>query len=178
MSNDLIIRLQPFMRKSKVYEALFDIQLNELNDRSIAINDLEKQLTISTATWALEIYERATGLPVDSSKPLSERRSRIKAKLRGVGKVDSELIKSVVSSWTGGTTEVEFDNGTITIRFIDSIGIPENMSDVQIALEEIKPAHLAILFVFIYNSWATVSLKTWGELELFTWEEVLSSNIN
>lgn len=165
------------MRKSKVYQEIFKVQAEQLHTRSEAVKDLKKQLRVDTATWALEIYERAAGLVVDTTKPLSERRSRIKAKLRGVGKVDSELIKLVVSSWTGGIIDVDFSDSVITLKFIDPVGIPENMIDVYLAVDEIKPAHLAVIYEFIYNIWANVAQLTWGELEQYTWEEVLSSNI-
>lgn len=168
----MINRLQPFMRNSKIYENLFDVQSVELTDRADAIEDLKQQILISTATWALEVYERAVGLPVDNTKPLAERRSRIIAKLRGVGKVDAQLIKNVVSSWTGGTTDVQFGDGTITIRFIDTIGIPENMSDVELAIEEIKPAHLSFVIEYIFNTHAQLSAFTHAQLSAFTHDQL------
>jgi len=174
MSNDytMINRLQPFMRKSKIYKAIFNAEASQLLQKEELIADLQKQLNIDTATWGLSIYEKELGIFVDNTKPLSERRSRIKAKLRGVGKVDAALIKITISSWTGGLVDVEFINSKIIIKFIDVIGIPENMSDVQAIIEEIKPAHLAVLYEFIFNTYNTLAQFTHDYLSQYTHDQL------
>lgn len=173
----MIKTLQPFMQKSQIYKEIFKSQSEQLHAREDEIKDILNQVFLDTATWGLEIYERALLIPVDRNKPLSERRERIKAKLRGQGKVGVDLIKSTIGSWVGGTVDVLFEDSTIKITFVDLIGIPQNINDVMIAMEEIKPAHLAVMYTYKYNTWASVANKTWGELEQYTWGQVLSSNI-
>lgn len=179
MSNELemLKTLQPFMRKSKIYQEIFKAQSEQIHNREEAVVDLKKQLTIDTATWGLEVYERALAIPVDKQKPSTERAERIKAKLRGQGRVGIDLIKSTVGSWAGGTVDVIFENSTITITFVDLIGTPKNIEDVKIAVEEIKPAHLAVLYVFLYNIWSTVAEVDWQYLTDYTWKQVLEENI-
>ncbi len=179
MSNPLEIlkRLQNFMRKSKIYEEIFKAQLEEVNKRVDALDDLQKQMNIDTATWALETYEKELGLVVDPLKPLSERRSLIKAKLRGVGKVDADLIKTVVSSWTNGTVDVKFENSTIKIRFINLLGIPENMEDVKFSIEEIKPAHLAVLYQYLFNTHNILSQFTHDQLSAYTHNQLREEEV-
>lgn len=63
------------------------------------------------------------------------------------------------------------------IIFNDKVGTPSNMQDVYDALNEIKPAHLIFSFEFKYNKWIDVSVKTWQELEAYTWKQVLDYRI-
>lgn len=177
-SEEMILRLPPFMRKSEIYRKIFEAEAVQYANRDDAIADLQAQLSVDTATWALTIYETELGITIDSSKPLSERRAVIKSKMRGTGQVDAALIKLVVDSWTNGDVDVSFANSTITITFTSVVGIPENINDVEIAIEEIKPAHLAVLYVFLYNTYGVLSAFTHGELSVYTHEQLRSSEIS
>lgn len=159
MNRPLIEYLPSFMQKSKIYQAIFGAGEPELTELETAIDDLEKQLNIDTATWALEIYEKDLGIKTDENKPLAERRSLIKSKERGTGKVGAELIKTVVAVYTNGGVGVAFD-GHIIVIFNDVYGIPPNMQDVYDALSEIIPAHLDLDYVFLY--------RTYGDLTAYT----------
>ncbi len=177
-NEEMINRLQPFMRKSKIYEEIFETEGTQYATRDDAVADLQLQLNVDTATWALPIYETELGIAVDPSKSYSERRAVIKSKMRGVGQVDAALIKLVVDSWTNGDVNVSFADSTITITFTSVIGIPENISDVEIAIEEIKAAHLAVLYVYLYNTYGVLSAFTHGELSAYTHEDLSSSALS
>lgn len=171
----MLKRLQQFQRKSKVYKAIFDAEANQLDNRDAAISDLHMQMSVDTSTWALSIYETELGIPIDKNKPINERRALIKSKLRGTGKVDAALIKLVVDSWTNGEVDVGFDNSTITITFTSVVGLPPNIKDVEIAIEEIKPAHLAVLYVFLFNLYEQLQVYTHNQLAVRTHEQLRSS---
>ncbi|MFD2088843.1 putative phage tail protein [Brevibacillus brevis] len=173
----MLKRLQPFQRKSKVYKAIFDTEAEQLDSRDAAIADLHRQMSVDSATWALSIYETELGIPVDASKPIDERRSLIKSKMRGTGKVDAALIKLVVDSWTNGQVEVAFANSTITITFSSIVGIPPNIEDVKVAIEDIKPAHLAVLYVYLFNRYEQLLGYTHNQLATRTHEELRSSTL-
>lgn len=115
-----------------------------------SIDDLLLQFRASTATWGLREWERICGVPTDESKPIEERRSVIKAKLRGYGVVTVDHIKNVADSFYGGQTEIteQFATYTIVVKFTSSYGVPTNLSDLQDVLREIIPAHLAIKYEF------------------------------
>ncbi len=173
---DMLNRLQPFMRGSKVYEEIFKAQAAQINQRQLDLEDINSQLSIDTATWALQAYESALGMVTDNTKPLSERRSKIKAKLRGTGNLNATLIKLTLSSWTGGNVDVEFTPEGIVITFIDIYGVPENLSDVAAIIEDIKPAHLPFVFVFNYLTWNEFDShnKTWDAWDVLnlSWDEL------
>jgi len=124
-----------------------DAEFERLN---ASIDDLLLQFNVSTATWGLREWERICGITTDASKTLGERRSNVKARLRGAGVVTAEHIKNVADGYYGGETEIIERNSeyTIVVKFTSSYGVPSNLSDLQAVLREIIPAHLAIEYEF------------------------------
>lgn len=131
------------LRKSKVFKELYQAQEKELEKIQIEVDDLNNQFSIETATWAIALYENELGIKTDRQKTLDERRSIIKSRWRGLGRAGSELIKEVIDSFTNGGTDVGF-NGRITIDFNGAFGFISNPQDVFDAIEDVKPAHLAV----------------------------------
>ncbi len=142
-----------------------------------AKNDLFNQLFVNTATWGLAAWEKALGIDTDISKTYEFRRERINAKLRGIGTVTKQMIIDTAASYSNGEVEVIEDtaNYSFTIKFVGTKGIPANMSDLTITIEEIKPAHLAFAFEYTYLTWNEFENynKTWDEWDdlNLTWDE-------
>lgn len=155
------------MQKSTIYQAVFGSSEPELTDLNAAVDDLEKQLNIDTATWALDIYEKDLGIKTEHNKPLSDRRSVIKSKERGTGKVDAGMLETVADSYVNGDAVVTFD-GSIQLAFTGILGIPPNMEDLQGVIENLKPAHLAIFYHYLYRRHSELISYTHGELNAFT----------
>ncbi|MFD3271529.1 putative phage tail protein [Paenibacillus dendritiformis] len=174
-SAEMLGRLQLFMRKSEIYKAIFEAESTLYDNRDEAIFDLFMQLSIDTATWALAIYENELGIPVDPRKPYIERRSVIKSKMRGTGKVSAALIKIVADSYTNGDVDVRFD-GSIRVKFVSVKGMPPNLEDLKASIEEIKPAHLSIEYEFSYLIWDEIDAykKSWDEWDALklTWDQL------
>ena len=63
-------------------------------------------------------------------------------------------------------------------EFVGTLGIPGNMSDLKITIEEIKPAHLAVVYEYVYNTWNDVSKITWNQAAAYTWDEIRTVNLN
>lgn len=147
--NKLILSLPYYERNSKVFKEILNAEVKVFDGLNLDINDLEGQLNVDTATWALYIYEKELDIKTELNKPLYERRSVIKSKWRGTGKVDAALIKMVADAFTNGDVSVEFD-GSIIIKFNSVYGIPPNLEDTKKAIQEISPAHLGILYQFAY----------------------------
>ena len=147
--NKLIKLLPPYERKSEFTIDLMNAQQLEFDRLGNDIKDLEKQLSIDTATWGLVIYEKDLGIETNLTKPLEERRSVIKSKERGTGKIDRTLIKLVVDAYTDGQVEVYFD-GSIIVEFTSVLGTPPNIDDAKNAVGDIGPAHLKIIYKYMY----------------------------
>ncbi|WP_274363705.1 putative phage tail protein [Paenibacillus thermotolerans] len=163
-SEEMIKQLQPFQRKSKVFQGIFEAEEIQFDERDNAVQDLEAQLLIDTATWAIPIYERELGIPTEPNKPIAERRAIVKSKMRGSGKVDAILIKIVADSFTNGDVDVQFD-GAIRISFSSVLGTPPNESDLKAAIEEIRPAHLALIYDYRYLMLSEVENMTLEQVE-------------
>jgi len=146
MINDLALDL----RKSQLLKEIFNAEQRQFDKLNVSLDDLRLHMDVDTATWGLDIYEKELKIITDKNKPINERRSVIKSKMRGSGKVDAALIKMVADSFTNGDVDVTFD-GKIGIIFNSIYGIPENIEDVKNAIRDIKPAHLDIYFEFLYR---------------------------
>lgn len=174
--SDLLSMLPLYEQSSQTFREIMSTQQIEFDELEINIADLSKQLLIDTATWALAIYEEELGLETDLSKPLVERRSKIKAKWRGSGTVSKERIKAVVDSFTNGNVDVAFD-GNIQVIFNDILGVPENMDDVYGAIENVVPAHLRVIYEFVYRTYKDLKKYTHQELSNYTYETLREGEI-
>lgn len=157
-------------------EQVKDINTNMVIEVKVlqeAIEDLLKQFFIDTATWGLKDWERMLGLKIDITETLENRRARIKMALRGQGTVTKDMLKNLCKSFTNGEVDIiENTDYSFVIKFIDIKGIPGNISYVADAIEEVKPAHLAFYFEYLFNTWNMISNKTWGEIRTKTWGEI------
>ncbi|MEC0107279.1 DUF2313 domain-containing protein [Paenibacillus taichungensis] len=144
-----------------------------LDDVHAKTDDWLLQLNVDTATWALAIYEKEHGIVTDVKKPLDERRSVIKSKMRGTGKIGAIQIKIVADAWSNGDVEVTLSpsGGTVIIQFTNVYGIPSNIPDLQAAVREIVPAHLAIEYQYKYY--------TYGEMKEtgLTYEQIAATGL-
>lgn len=172
--------LPDFLRGSQVFVSLIDAEGDEFDQYRTSVEDLLKQFYVETATWGLDLWEQMLGLSSYAGKPDDQRRSRIISKLRGMGTVTVSLIKNVAESYVYGTVEVTENHAaySFTVKFVDPRGIPPNLDDLQTAIEEIKPAHLAVEYQFSYTVWGELNTwnQTWGELNTLglTWNALMT----
>jgi hypothetical protein len=68
-------------------------------------------------------------------------------------------------------------NSRFTIRFVGTIGIPGNIADLKLTIEEIKPAHLAVDYEYLYNTWKNMEVATWNSVAAYTWEGVRTAKL-
>lgn len=151
----------------------------ELDQFDTTMKDFRDQLDISTATWALPVYEREYGIEVNVSKPVEDRRSALLARMRGSGKVGAAEIKLIADSWTNGDVAVTFD-GAIQITFTSIFGIPSGIEDLKEEIRKISPAHLPIEYTFLYTAYSDVisTGSTYAELLSVTYEELLNGGLS
>lgn len=110
-----------------------------------------RQLNPRTADgWGLKLWEDAMGLLPAAGGTLEQRRSRIVAKIRGMGTVTAELLKAVVESFL--TTRVEVvehprDNWVEICFSAEDEAYPPDELEMLEAVLEILPAHLGIKLI-------------------------------
>lgn len=156
-----------YYENSKVAFELIDKEADELYNISQSIQDILLQLFVNTATWGLDFWEKEVGIVTDPSISYDERRSRIKARIRGNGTVTKELLKNISESYAYGTVEVTEipSNFEVHIKFIDDRGVPTNFELLKKSISENVPAHLQVTYEFTYMAWKELDLHSWDETE-------------
>lgn len=152
-------------------QAGYQAALDQLGDD---IDDLKAQLRVDTATWGLALWEDYLGIMPGAGQSFFTRREVIKSKLRSAGTTTVAMIKSVSEAYTNGAVEVTEDspNYTFTITFVSTRGQPPNLAQLMAAIEEIKPAHLGVGYVFIYTTHGELGAFTHAELAAYTHAQV------
>lgn len=134
----------------------------------------------ATGEGLLSRHERIFNIVPDNIQSDKYRRERISAKVSGVGTTTKAMIKDVSSRYSNGEVEITEDNANsrFVIRFVGTLGIPGNIEGLKKTIEEIKPAHLGVAYVYVYNTWKDVGKLTWGQAAEYTWKEIREVKIN
>ena len=171
---ELIKLLPEYYDENVTMQTLQSILSKETDDLETGLSDTISECFASTASVLLSRYENLLGLTIDVTKENDYRRERICAKFAGTGTTTKEMIESVSKSYSNGEVEVIEDNANsrFVIRFVGTLGIPGNMADLKLTIEEIKPAHLAVEYEYIYNTWSDISALTWQQATSYTWEKI------
>ena len=109
-------------------------------------DDLLLQLNPNTATWGLNYWESAFGLPVSELLPLSIRRNRVIARIRGRGTTTVAVLKSVVETFCPGceVSIIEhYGEYVVEIHLTITDQAIEDSPGLKDELNLIMPAHLA-----------------------------------
>jgi Uncharacterized protein conserved in bacteria (DUF2313). len=142
--------------------------------------DLFKQIHVETATWGLMNMEKSLGIKSDVSDPIEFRRERIYAKLRGVGTITKAMIEHTAAAYSGGEVEIieKPRTNSFAVKFVGTLGMPENMESLILTIEEIKPAHLSYTFEYVYNTHAVLSKFTYLHLSNYTYDQLRGESIS
>lgn len=172
---ELFSYLPAYYETSRVMQSDMDAKGSELDALYQALNSTADQFFVRTATWGLERWEMELGIPTDRNKPIEQRRAVLESKLRGAGTFSGALVKNVAEAYDRGAIEVSFQPGEwgFTVKFVDTLGIPPNLSDLKSAIEEIKPAHMAVDYALRYLTIAEVEGMTFEEISATTQDRLL-----
>lgn len=158
----LIDFLPDYYMGNKSMEELQQVISNEINYLNESKESLIDEVYIVTSSELLQRYEKLYGIAPNSNQADEFRIEKIKAKLASVGTTTKEMIKNVSKSYSNGEVEVIEDNSSyrFKVKFVGTLGVPKNMEALKDTIEEIKPAHLAVEFVYIYNTHENLSKMT------------------
>lgn len=110
-------------------------------------------------------YEAKMAITPSAGQTLADRRSTIQAKWKSGGKVDLELIQAVCDSWRNGEVSAAFTDGTIQLTFNSIFGVPSDLQTLLSAVDDVKPAHLALAYVLKYLLISDVQSMTLAQME-------------
>jgi hypothetical protein len=141
-----------YYETSVIYQKIQAVQGDEYDSLEEKNADLKAQLRIKTATWGLRYYEETLHIPIFTADNYEVRRSRVLAKWRSPGNFSAALIKAVCESFVNGQVDVSIDlvNSMVLIKFVGPLGVPENIADVDKAVDGIIHAHLGWDFSYRY----------------------------
>ena len=175
-----------FLQEDPVLSQIYRTQGYEIGKFNYYIDDLIKQCFITTATWGLKYWEEEFGITIDETDSLENRRSRVLAKKRKQDVCNIPTMKKICASYSNGEVEIipHYEEYYFTIKFVSTKGIPEKIQNIYDDIEEIKPAHLNVVYEFNYQRWGELygnpdntNPYKWGELKMFSWENVMNGQI-
>ena len=169
----------PVIKVIKDFQAIVDSEAPELSDihtnLSIVLNDayLETMCESRIKQWESMLNI----VPLQSSS-VDDRRDVIIARLRGQGKLNTELINTIVGTFTGGTANSWFENSTLYVEITPS---PTNkqyrFENIEAELQNKVPCHIGLSVTRNYYDWSDVTkdISTWQDVKdnFDTWEDVL-----
>ena len=158
---------------TKPIQDSLDIEANSINDN---LEDLLNQFFVNSATYGLDKWESMLGISKNNFD-IQTRRENIKAKMRSRGTTTVSVIKNICEAYSNGIVEVIVNHSdySFIIDFVGTIGIPKAFAELDKAIEEIKPAHLAHSYKFNYNTHSDISNYTHEQLANYTHDEVRNS---
>lgn len=115
--------------------------------------EAEQNLKDLFITWCslerLKDYEKEANVNPTSLQSEDDRRANVMSRWKGSNKCDLTLLQSIAEMWKVGKTTVEYAEKRIEIKFDDK-GIPTDLEGLFTAIEEAKPAHLAVFYMLVY----------------------------
>lgn len=159
---DVIKRIVEF--KALMYSEGFEIDFIK-SDINLTLNDayLSTMSESRIAEW-----ENLLGLNYNVTNTVEDRRDRVVAAIRGKGKLNTQLINTIVGSFTnGGTARSYVKDSVLYVKINPPVGNKQyKYLNVEEALQASVPAHLGLVVSRNY--------ATWGEIKdnFSSWESV------
>ena len=182
----MLEKMPGYYRKSKVMNDLIHSIENEFERLKQETILTENQFFVILSDRDMKNHEENVGLVPDTSADIETRRGRVLSKLRGTGTVTKTMMKNVAASFVNGDIEIiEYPSEyCFAVKFTSKTGVPYNIADIQAMIEEIKPAHLAVEYIFTYRLWQDIldEIQIWTTAKNYSWEWMLTfevkSNLN
>lgn len=182
----MLEKMPGYYRKSKVMNDLVQSIENEFERLKAETALTENQFFVILSDRDIKNHEEDIGLVPDASADIDTRRGRVLSKLRGTGTVTKTMMKNVAASFVNGDIEIiEYPSEyCFAVKFTSKTGVPYNIADIQAMIEEIKPAHLAVEYIFTYRLWQDIldEIQIWTTAKNYSWEWMLTfevkSNLN
>lgn len=175
----MIKHLPQYERKNKLISEILRAIAVELEQLTVDTEQNYAELFIDTAVKALSLHERDLAIQ-NAALTDRQRRELIMASYRAtLEQTTDETIKNVASAFSNGEVEINptDTDGVFEIKFVGSVGIPDNMPGLMATLDVVLPAHLDVIYTYVYNTWDDISQKTWDELATYTWGEIFEKDV-
>lgn len=149
---------------------MMEVQANEVTRIQAKLAELLDQFYVNSATYGLDRWEAETDIKKIPQRSVDSRRHFINAKLRGVGTVTRGLLNEIVDAfYTSTVTELPVEQ-QVEIKLLGKRGIPKNLEDIEVAINDVIPAHIEPIYAFTYLPWSEVEQSglVWAEADTYT----------
>lgn len=161
----------PVIQTIYEFKAIVESEAPEFEELHNEVGNITNDAWLNTMSLNRIIqWENILGIkPVAGSRE-SDRREVIIARIRGQGKLNTELINSIVKTFTGGTAHAHVKDSTL---YVEITPPPDDKSfiftNVEQEIAKKVPAHL--------NYIVTRNYLEWGEIKegYSTWQDVCDS---
>lgn len=164
------------------FNAIIDTESQEVD--SLAIN---KETVLSDAYLPtmserrIIQWENELGIKPSDNATLESRRGNVISRINGRGKLNTNLINSIVKSFTGNGCECWIDDSTLYVKLFPfgeyGASVDSVIANIANELSNKIPTHLGLQIRLIYNSWRDVDANNanWKTVNMAhkTWEDVL-----
>lgn len=160
------------------FKAITDHEGYELNDLRTGLDDVIANAYLGTMLEdRILLWENVLGIkPIDGTT-IEDRRETVIARIRGQGKLNTELINKIVNTFTGGTANSWVEN---SVLYVEITPPPNNkqfvFENVENELRYRIPAHLNFNISRSYFTWSDIknNFETWNNVktDLGSWESV------
>lgn len=143
----------------KDIQCVLDVLIPYFYQCDLGLQEVLKNATFMTMSEdRTQEWEKLLGITPIANSTLQDRRETIIARIRGIGKLNTESINAIVKTFTGGYAESYFKNSTLYVEITpppnDKRFIFEN---VEQELKRRVPAHLNFKVSRNYYTWGEVN---------------------
>lgn len=169
MDKTILLAYKPsYYKDSVVMQNIDNANANELILFNTAVTNSYNNCFIDTADSAsLARVEEQLGLDVATNYDIAYRRTRIYSRLKGQGTFTVAFLQNIAESFENGEVDIIENNANyaFSVKFVGTKGIPPNLDDLKAVIEELKPAHLGVIYEFTWLTWTEHDNynKTWSQ---------------
>ena len=152
------------------------VELETVHDKFQSITDNAYLTTMDEQR--VQEWEQVFGITPLKESSIGDRRDVVIARIRGQGKLNTELISSIVNAFTGGTANSWVKD---SVLYVEITPPPENKNyqfpNVERELSLKIPSHLGFQVSRNYYEWREIAqdCPTWGDVKdnFATWTDVI-----
>lgn len=170
------------LQSIKEFQSIVDSEYPEFENVEDGKERIISDAYLSTMSEdRLKQWEKILGINTITGSTISDRRETVIARIRGQGKLNTSLIKTIVKTFTGADCNTWVSDNTLYVRLLPPRDGKDYILDNVINEIKIKvPAHLGCNISRAWQYWADVNskLKNWEAVQVIygTWESVLYDN--
>lgn len=166
------------IRTIEEFQAIIDSEYPEFGGLESGRDEVINDAYLPTMSEArISQWEQLLNIKALENSTLDDRRDTIIARIRGTGKLNTELISSIVNAFTGGSANSWVKDSTL---YVEITPPPTNkqyrFENVESEINKRVPAHLGLNVSRNYSEWSQIKsdFATWGDVKnnFDTWNDV------